>query len=58
MIDFGARVLIYFAPFDSEQRGEVAQSVEQRTHKPWVEGSIPSFATNHDEITTSIPDSA
>ena len=25
--------------------GEVAQLVEQRTHKPWVEGSSPSFAT-------------
>ena len=24
--------------------GEVAQSAEQRTHKPWVEGSSPSLA--------------
>lgn len=26
--------------------GEVAQSVEQRIHKPWVVGSSPALATD------------
>lgn len=41
----GGSMIYYPSVVTYKTKGEVAQLVEQRTHKPWVEGSSPSFAT-------------